>query len=80
MVEDFEEAWGDFGIHLGPVGFGFFGPRRYVRYGRTEKSHLLRVRIGPEVKKEDIKVRLLKPGVLEIEWPRRTEVEEIPVE
>jgi hypothetical protein len=27
-----------------------------------------------------IKVRLLKDGVLEIEWPRKTEGEEIPVE
>jgi len=80
MVQEFEEVWGDFGVHLGPLGFGFFGPRRYVTYGRTEQSHVLRLRIGSKAKKKDIKVRLIEPGVLEIQWPRRAEGEEIPVE
>jgi len=30
--------------------------------------------------KEEIKVRLMKPGVLEIEWPRKIKGEDIPVE
>jgi len=80
MTEEFEDEWSDFGIHMGPFGFGLWGPRRCVRYSRTENSHILRIRIGSQVSKEHIKVRLIKPGVLEIEWPRRTEGQEIPVE
>ena len=80
MTEEFENEWDDFGIHVGPFGFGFCGPRRFVRYSRTENSHILRLRISPEVKKEEIKARLVKPGALEIEWPRRSEGQEIPVE
>jgi len=80
MVEEFENYWGEFGIHMGPFGFGFFGPRRCVKYSRTDNSHILRLRIDPNTKKEEIKVRLIKAGILEIEWPRRPEGEEIPVE
>jgi len=34
-------------------------------------SHLLRFQINRDVKKEEIKVRLIEPGILEIEWPRK---------
>jgi hypothetical protein len=40
---------------------------------------MLRIWIDTEVTKQDIKVRLVKPGLLEIEWPR-SQGEEIPVE
>ena len=50
-----------------------------VRYRSTEKSHVLRIRLGAEVQKQDIKVQLIKAGILEIEWPR-SQGEEIPVE
>jgi hypothetical protein len=73
------EDWEDYGVRFGPFGFGFTGTGRNVRYSRTEASHLLRIRIGSDVKKQDIKVRLVEPGVLEVEWPR-TKGEEIPVE
>ncbi|HXH05226.1 MAG TPA: hypothetical protein VNI83_01415 [Vicinamibacterales bacterium] len=71
----FEE---EFGIRIGPLGFGWGGGRT-VRYLRTETSHVLRLTLDPDVRKEEIKVRLVKPGVLEIEWPR-AKGEEIPVE
>ncbi|MEW6456408.1 MAG: hypothetical protein AB1410_06840 [Acidobacteriota bacterium] len=77
---DFEDLWEDLGIRIGPFGFGFHGQGRPVRYTRTEKFHVLKIKINPDVKKEEIKVRLTKPGVLEIEWPRKVEGEEIPVE
>ena len=80
MTGEFEDDWGEFGIHMGPFGFGFFGPRRCVRYSSTKNSHILRLRIDPGATREQVKVRLVRPGVLEIEWPRRTEGEEIPVE
>ena len=80
MEPNFEDFWSNFGIQFGPMGFGCFGPNRFVSYGRTETSHVLRLRIDPDVKKEEIKARLVKPGAVEIEWPRRIEGEEIPVE
>jgi len=79
----FDEEWDDlFDIRVGPFGMGaFFGPRPFrVKYSRTSDSHLLRLRIDKEVKKEEIRVRLVEPGVREGEWPRRKKGEEIPVE
>jgi len=78
--EDFEDLWENFGIRIGPFGMGIYGPARRIRYSRTDKSHLLRVRINPNVKKEEIKVRLVRPGLIEIEWPRRRRGEDIPIE
>jgi hypothetical protein len=46
---------------------------------RTETSHILQIRLNPAVKKEEIKARLVRPGLLEIEWPR-SKGEDIPVE
>ena len=79
----FVENWDDiFDIRVGPFGMGaFFGPRPFrVRYSRTSDSHLLFLRIHKEVKKEDIKVRYVEPGIIELEWPRKTKGEEIPVD
>lgn len=76
----FEEFWEDFGIRIGPWGIGFGTMGRYVKYSRTENSHILTVRIDPDVKKEEVKVRYVKPGQLEIEWPRRSRGEEIKIE
>jgi hypothetical protein len=73
------EEWDDFGFHVGPFGVGVGRTGRGVRYTRTNTSHVLRIRLDPAVKKEEIKVRLVKPGLLEIEWPRATG-DEIPVE
>lgn len=73
------EEWENFGIRIGPFGVGFGGVGQSIRYTRTEKSNILRIRIDPEVKREEIKARLVKPGLLEIEWPRAKE-EEIPIE
>ena len=56
------EDWEDFGFRFGPFGVGFTGSGRGVRYARTETSHILRIRIGSEVKKQDIKARLVKSG------------------
>jgi hypothetical protein len=77
----FENFWDDFGFHFGPFRFtpgAFIGGN--VRYNRTDDSHLLRIRIHPDIKKEQIKVRLVQPGVIELEWPRQKRGEEITVE
>jgi len=79
----FEEDWEDlFDIRIGPFGMGaFFGPRPFkVGYSRTSDSHVMRLRINKEVNKEEIKVRMVEPGMIEIEWPRKRKGEEIPVE
>jgi len=76
-----EEFWDDFfDFRIGPFRMGAsFRPFR-ASYSRTKESHILKLRLDPELKKTDIKVRLLKDGVLEIEWPRKAEGEEIPIE
>ncbi|MGA1869478.1 MAG: hypothetical protein ACMUJM_13145 [bacterium] len=79
----FDEEWDDlFDIRVGPFGMGaFFGPRPFkIRYSRTSDTHLLCLRINKDVKKEDIRVRYVEPGIIEVEWPRQTKGEEIPVE
>mgnify|MGYP001544360045 CR=1 FL=1 len=76
----FDDMFNEFGIRFGPFGMAWGGGSAGVKYDRTESSHLLRIRLGSEVSRKDIKVRLVKPGVLEIEWPRKLEGEEIPVE
>lgn len=78
---EFEEPWEEFlGFSFGPWRLGAsFGPFR-ARYARTQDSHLLRLRIPSHLKREEIKVRLVEPGVLEVEFPRKARGEEIPVE
>ena len=78
--DEFEDFWEGFGIRIGPFGMGLYGPRRPVRYSRTDTSHVLRIRINPKVKKEEVKARLVEPGLIEIEWPRQKKGEDIPVE
>lgn len=74
-----EDAWEEFGFRFGPFEMSFSGLAPFIKHTRTDTSHLLRVRLDPAVKKEEIKVRLVRPGLLEIEWPR-AKGEEIPVE
>jgi len=78
--KEYQEDW--FSFRFGPFRMGFGIPPRPFKldYSRTKDSHILRLRLDPELKKEDLKVRLLKGGVLEIEWPRAIEGEEIKVE
>lgn len=76
----FEDFWEDFGIRIGPFGFTAGKWMGNVRYNRTEDSHIVRIRIDPEVKREEIKARLVKPGLVELEWPRKTKGEDIPID
>lgn len=72
--------WEEIFLKYGPFGLGLYGELSgKIKYSQTEGSHILRITLDPEVKKEEIKVRLKKGGVLEIEWPR-VKGEEIPVE
>ena len=74
-----EEAWEAFGFRFGPFEMSVSGLSQCIKHTRTETSHILRIRIDPAVKKEEIKARLVRRGLLEIEWPRH-KGEEIPVE
>jgi hypothetical protein len=79
----FGGEWDDLlDVRIGPFGMGaFMGPRPFrVRYSRTSDANLLHVQISKEVEKGDIKVRFIEKGLIEIEWPRRTKGEEIPIE
>jgi hypothetical protein len=74
-----QHAWEAFGVRIGPFGIDITSPGQTITQTQTETSHLLRIRIDPAVQKETIKVRLVSPGLLEIEWPR-VQGEEIPIE
>ncbi|MCL6582326.1 MAG: hypothetical protein K6U11_01690 [bacterium] len=75
------EDWFDFRFGPFRMGFGIPTPPFKMGYSRTKDSHILTIHLDPELKKEDLKVRLLKGGILQIEWPRETlEGEEIKVE
>jgi len=74
-----EERWEEFGFRFGPFEIGMSGLGQFIKQTWTETSHIFRIRIDPAVKKEEIKARLVRPGLLEIEWPR-SKGEEIPVE
>ncbi len=79
--EEFEQKFGDAGIRIGPIGIGVAGAYKLVKCKRTEDSEAIRLDLNPAVKKEQIKVRLVEPGILEIEWPRiKTQGQDIPVE
>jgi hypothetical protein len=65
------------GIHIDSFGIDINSSGQAIT--QTATSYLFRIRIDPSVKKETIKVRLVSPGLLEIEWPR-VKGEEIPVE
>jgi hypothetical protein len=74
-----QESWEEFGFRFGPFEFGFSGLGQFIKHTRTKTSHIIRIRIDPVVKKEEIKARLVSPGLIEIEWPR-SKGEEISVE
>ena len=56
----------------GPAGAGKMFEDVWEEFG-------VRISIDREVKREEIKARLVKPGLLEIEWPR-AKGEEVPIE
>jgi hypothetical protein len=74
-----QNRWVRVGIRIGPGGIDITSPGPAITQTQTETSHQLRIRMDPAVQKETIKVRLVSPGLLEIEWPRGTG-EEIAVE
>ncbi|MFZ6016819.1 MAG: hypothetical protein ACOYU0_04240 [Nitrospirota bacterium] len=79
--DEYENEFLDFRFGPFRMGIGAFLRPFKVSYSRTKDSHILRLRLNPELKKEDLKVRLLKGGILEIEWPMRLEEgEEVEVE
>ena len=80
FFDEFEDFWEDFDIRIGPFRWGVHGSSRNVRYARTETEHVLKIKINPEVKKEEIKAKLLRPGLIEIRWPVKRKAEDIPID
>ncbi len=75
------EAWEDFfDFRFGPFHMSGFSRPFQVGYERTSESHIVKLKLRPDVKKAAIKVRLQEGGILEIAWPRRVSGEDIPVE
>lgn len=64
----FDQDLGElFDVRIGFFGIGaFFGARPFrVGYSRSSDFHIFRLLVDKEVKKEDIKVRFVKPGIIE---------------
>lgn len=75
--EDYDDF---FDFRFGPFHMGMF-PRPFkVGYSRTSDTHVAKLKLRTDIKKEEIKVRLLEEGVLEIEWPREKKGEEVPID
>ena len=75
------EAFEDFfDFRFGPFHMSGFSRPFQVGYERTAESHIVKLKLRPNIKKEAIKVRLQEGGILEIEWPRSAAGEDIPVE
>ena len=69
-----------FDLKFGPFQMcGFSRPFR-VGYSRTPDSHIVKLKLRRDIEKKDIKVRLQENGVLEIEWPRSSKAEDIPID
>ena len=69
-----------FDFRFGPFQMsGFYRPFK-VGYSRTSDSHNVKLKLRKDIEKKDIRVRLQEGGVLEIEWPRTSKVEDIPVD
>jgi hypothetical protein len=58
---------------------GFSRPFK-VGYSRTFDSHIVKLKLRKVIEKKDIKVRLQEGSILGIEWPRKSKVEDIPVD
>lgn len=80
FFDEFSDLWEDFDIRIGPFRWGIQAMGRNIKYTRTEDQHILRIRINPEVKKEEIKAKLLKPGLIELRWPIKKKAEDIPID
>jgi hypothetical protein len=77
----FDESQGDFfDFRFGPLRMGALLRPFRASCLRTGDFHILTLRLSPELKKSNVKVRLQKDGILEIAWPRKAEREQIPIE
>jgi hypothetical protein len=76
----FDNFWDDLDVDFGPFRFSLGHLSKRIRYRRNDESHILQVSIDPSIDKGRIKARLVKPGLIEIEWPRLNLGEEIPID
>ncbi len=76
----FDEFEDFFDLRFGPFQMSGFARPFKVGYSRTSDSHIVKLKLRQDIKKEDIKVRLQEGGILEIEWPRKIRGEEVPID
>ena len=77
---DFNEFDDFFDLRFGPFQMSGFSRPFRVGYSRTSDSHIVKLKLQRNIEKKDIKVRLQEDSVLEIEWPRSTKGEDIPID
>ena len=76
----FDEFDDFFDLRFGPFQMSAFSRPFKVGYSTTSDSHIVKLKIRKDIEKKDIKVRLQEGGVLEIEWPRSSKAEDIPID
>ncbi len=77
MIIDFNDIFGKADINTGKVSISAMG----FKYEVKENTVVVNIPINPEADKKDVRVKLLRPGLLEIKWPRnKKKGEEIQVE
>ena len=76
----FDESEDFFDFRFGPFQMSGFSRPFKVGYSRTSDTHIIKLKLRPDIKKKDINVRLLEGGVLEIEWPRKVKAEDIAID
>jgi hypothetical protein len=76
----FNEFEDFFDLRFGPFQVSGFSRPFKVGYSRTPDSHIVKLNLRKDLEKKDIKVRLQEGGVGEIEWPRSSKAEDIPID
>ena len=77
---NFHEFDDFFDLRFGPFQMSGFSRPFKVGYIRSSESHIVKLKLRKNIQKKDIKVRLKDDGVMEIEWPHSSKVEDIPID
>ena len=67
-------------INIDTAGVSVAGLKSCFKYIQDETSNIVQFSIDPEITRDQIKVKLVEPGTLQVEWPKLDKSEDIPVE
>jgi hypothetical protein len=67
-------------INIDAAGVDIAGLKSVINYSQDKNMNILQLSVDPKITKDQIKARLLEPGKLQVEWPKTTQDQEIPVQ